>query len=132
MKAKKNSNSLSAAVERLRASKLKFDEEQYTAGERDGREWAVERAEAEELIRLAAWKNQCSRDWDAMFQSDDQSAYGPSQNLVFAIWPEHNGDREPAGEFWEGESGNEYPADEYLRGFANAAIEAWEEIEPQL
>src|SRR5262245_22751646 len=54
------------AIERLRASKEKYEEKDRTQGKADGREWASTKAEYAELVGLGRTKFYGS--WDDPFQ----------------------------------------------------------------
>jgi hypothetical protein len=129
---RKGSGNLSDVISRLRVSKRKFENEQYQEGHAAGQVWAKEEAEAEELIRLRDWKNQCGNDWDDSFRDDDQSAYGACERLVFHIWPEDDGDRGAVSDFWVQRGYEDYRRGDFVRGFADGALVIWNEVRDKI
>jgi hypothetical protein len=122
-------------INRLRASKKQFVNDQYQAGYDAGQEWAKDSADAGELILLRQWKNSAGNDWNACFATGENDAYGACEKFVFTIWPEHDGDRQMAKEFWENnasEGQSDHPEDTYVLGFAEGALAIWEEVEDQI
>ena len=53
---RKGPKDMKSAIERLRASKQRLDNEEYEAGFEAGQNWAMESAEAWELTNIAEWK----------------------------------------------------------------------------
>ena len=121
-------------IARLRASKARSAEDDYQEGFEEGRGWAMTRAEAAELEDLAAWREQAGLDWELHFDRTVSDAYSPGEILVFAISPERNGDREIAREFWEGNVSSPHLSlkSEFVRGFAEGALDLWKEVSDQL
>src|SRR5690242_13936777 len=88
-------------IRRLRESKRQAGEATYSDGRQAGREWAESSAEVDELERLEAFT---AEQWNDLFGEDTDwstSAYGPSEQFVFAIRPNVDGDRVEARTFWE-------------------------------
>jgi hypothetical protein len=99
-------------IDRLQTSKQASDEIDYLIGFAHGRGWAQNKAEAVELERLAA---STPDDWTC------------EDYLLGVLRPDEDIDGE-LGHFWDGVQGD-YPArPEFLRGFAEGAIAAWEEV----
>jgi hypothetical protein len=94
--AKKEQKGMDDIVTRLRASKRRVEDEHYQQGDATGREWVKDQAEADELMCLERWKAKIGWEWDRLF-TDDLVA----ELVVFAVWPEHDGDRGMANHFWE-------------------------------
>src|SRR5262249_28143611 len=109
---------MTEVIDRLRASKRKHASEQYQQGLEAGQHWARDEAEAEELIQLEKLRDRCWRDWEGFFVSGGHSAYGVAERFVFAIWPEENADRDAPQNYWEQRGFEDYPDDEFIRGFA--------------
>jgi hypothetical protein len=129
----KGPTDMNEVIERLRASKQKFESEQFTQGHEAGQEWAKDAAEAEELIQLGKLRDRCGwRDWDGFFATGDRDAYGASERFVFAIWPERDGERAAATDFWEQLGVEDVPSDEFVRGFAEGALSVWDQVKDQL
>jgi hypothetical protein len=122
------------AIARLRASKARFVEQEFKQGREAGRAWAMNRAEAAELERLAAFVERCGLDWDGLFDRAGTDAYSAGERIVFAILPEDDGDRGASHCFWEMNAGDPDLAmrPEFVRGFAEGAVELWDEIRDQL
>ena len=130
---RKGAKNVEDAIVRLRSSKQKFENEQYTQGNEAGKEWAKDEAEAEELIRLEQWRDGCTHgEWPDCFVTDGTSAWGASENFVFRIWPEEDGNRDAAQNFWEQRGAEGYPRDEFVRGFAEGALEIWGQVKGKL
>ena len=136
--ARKEVKAMADVVERLRASKRKSDNEEYQAGHKEGREWAEGHAEAAELERLKALRDQYEREptynWEWFFSGEGQSQFSVGQTLYFAINPvaEEDRDYSAAGEFWESVASTDDPDSEFVRGFADGAIDLWIEVQDQL
>jgi hypothetical protein len=134
--AKKEQKSMDDVITRLRASMRRVEDEQYRQGTQCGREWVEDRAEANDLIRLERWKARVGWEWDQLFSRDDQNnAYSMAELLVFEIWPEDDGDRSTAQSFWEEALGDDTSAvddPQFVKGFAEGALELWDEIKDKL
>lgn len=126
-------------ISRLRESKARMEEarleEAYAAGQR----WAEARAEAEELTRLEELEARHPRghhEWDLIWSTDGNSAYGPGESFVFTIRPETDGERGVVAEFWLEEAGigdtSLLSIDGYVRSFVEGALDVWDEVKDQL
>jgi hypothetical protein len=131
---RKGSGDMNDVVSRLRVSKRKLENEQFQAGIEAGRVWAKDEAEAGELIRLAEWRNAYpGTDWEVVFAADDRAAYCSAEHFVFGVWPENDGDRSAANDFWEPRGFEAtHPSGDYVRGFAEGALAIWHEVKDQL
>jgi hypothetical protein len=130
---RRGAKDMKEVIDRLRASKQKHENEQYNGGHEAGQEWARNEAEAGELIRLEKFHDACGpSDWGRFFWTSDRDAYGAAENLVFRIWPDDDRDRDAASNFWESQGHEEYPDDEFVRGFAEGALEIWDQVKNQL
>lgn len=133
---RKETKKMTDVIQRLRASRMKGDSESKRLGREAGQYWAKDRAEAHELERL---KRFCERgeieyggvlDWLAV----GNSAFPPGEVLFYAIFPEHDKDRDYSLEFWEKYSDGEDVAVDasFVAGFAEGAVAIWEQVESEL
>jgi hypothetical protein len=124
---------IASVTERLRASKREHLEKLHADGVNAGREWAAESAEAAELIRLANWKERAAGDWDDCFVDSEHRSNSAAEEFVSTVWPEDCGDSVDAREFWEsqGFDGRD-PEGEFVRGFAEGALEIWDAVESKI
>jgi hypothetical protein len=130
---KKGAKDMKEVVARLRASKSRVGDEQYNVGLEAGQEWASTEAEADELMRIGRWRGSVSGDeWDWQFATPENSAYGAGERFVFMVWPEHDGDRQMANEFWERQGYEEHPLDKFVHGFADGALAVWNQVRDQI
>jgi hypothetical protein len=119
-------------VQRLRASKLEYDEQQFQFGREAGCEWASKLASAEDLVRLSDFRDS-TRDWVSAFEPNGQPPYKVAEWFVLHVL---NAARKIAPEqFWENfrdseETGKVYPL--FVRGFAEGALEVWDAVKAQL
>ena len=117
-------------VSRLRRSEDSTQEDIKSEGFEVGRKWAAESAEAIELQRLETARAD-ERHWDAILTTCNMSAYAPCELLAFAIRPESEKDRDAAVDFWEFILGDDIDvtrSDDWLRGFAEAALSVWDSV----
>jgi hypothetical protein len=132
--AKRKVAGMEDVIARLRASKRSQPSEVYRGGHEAGRKWARADAEAIELKRLNTFQDECRGDaWHRFFDSEAaSSAFSPAELLVFVIQPENEADRRAAADFWEAVTGEKRSAlatrDEYIKGFAEGALELWDEV----
>ena len=112
----KRRQNMSIAIERLRVSKQKIDQEERTNGHTDGRKWAENDAEYAWLRRLA---------------DNSGSTYPPLVRLFRAIDPRDELDR---SELCQRCFGDDVPASEesYTKGFVEGAVELFEEVRDQI
>jgi hypothetical protein len=130
---RRGARDMKEVADRLRASKQKHESVQYNEGQEAGRQWAKDQAEAGELILLERWRDSCrSGEWSDCFATDGRSAYAASEHFVFRIWPESDGARGDAQNFWEQQGCEDHPQDEFVHGFADGALEVWDEVKDQL
>lgn len=127
-------------IERLRGSKQAALAEAYSNGQDYGREWAEKKAEWVELTRLAKLRDQQrpESNWEYFFDQDNGSAWGPGENLHHQIMGGDevygNPDRKEAAEFWEylGVPEEDQFDGEFMRGFADGAIDLFEMAKPKV
>lgn len=133
--AKKVKKNMDDVIQRLRASKTSSENELYQEGFEVGQQWAKEDAEAIELKRLQNLRDHLAMAWEGCFDPASQQTYNASQWVVFAIRPETDKDRHAAEEFWGDVLVDEFPKaeeDQFVRGFAEGALEVWAEVSPHL
>jgi hypothetical protein len=124
---------MASVTERLRASKKDHLKKLHADGVNAGTEWAAESAEAAELIQLATWKEQLAGDWDACFVDSEHRSNSAAADFVFTVWPEDDGDHVVASSFWEGQGfDGRDPEGEFVRGFAEGALEIWDAVESKI
>jgi hypothetical protein len=128
--AAKTEKTMGDAIQRLRASKLRGEDEAWTKGYEAGQEWARDEAEAEELDRLATLVGRVQHDRDFDWTSSD--AYGIANHVLAEISGEDRIDRRDSEEFWKAALGEKYPQGNILYGFACGASNFWNEIREKL
>jgi hypothetical protein len=130
--AKKEQKDMKDVITRLRASKRRVEDEHYHQGEKAGREWGESDAEVDELANLQRWYARLGRDVDAVFGDDAWGrAYSSAELIAFAAWPERDGDRSAAEEFWNqclGDDANLADDPQFVKGFVEGALELWDEV----
>jgi hypothetical protein len=107
---RKDQSNMDKVVERLRASKERVQEADFEAGKTAGAQWAKQSAEYDELERL--WK----------YAEDNQPE--DEATLRRLIDPDENRDWR---DFWE-LLGRENPSENYVIGFAEGAVEVFDEV----
>jgi hypothetical protein len=120
-----------AVVERLKKSVLDAEAEEYEQGKGVGRRWACESADGKALQRLERLHEGMGNDWWQLFR-DDLNHHTVAERLAFEIDPGTRGDTKAAHIFWERASGEAEPSAEYVRGFAEAALEVWGDVRSRL
>jgi len=116
---------------RLRASKRKSESGQYNEGFEAGKTWAMNRAEADELERLADLRDGNITNWDVLFDQYGGNAFGVAERMAFVILGD---DDEPgraeARDFCDGAIGEpiEKLSPGFVRGFVEGALEIWDEV----
>lgn len=131
---KKETTIMSSVVERMRAAKRRSDSQDFQDGFDTGQDWANGQGEPAELERLESLWERLSSDqqygWEWWFsQGDSESTFSELMDVLF---PTHQPDvEEMFGRYFdvipEGE-----PSGEYLRGFAEGALEVWVKVKSQL
>ncbi len=141
---KKENHEMSDVIERLRASKRESQGAEYQHGSSCGQDWARNWAEAVELERLERLHDERSDgrrscNWNDFFDSTVGTfRYSTAERLYFDIHPEVEEDWEQAREFWEvavghdGEAKALLESDDFLRGFAEGALDVWLAVKDQL
>ena len=127
---------MSDVVQRLRASKDAAGRESYKAGFETGKTWAQDAAKPKQFQNLEQLRDSCStsHEWGLQFDGESNSAYSTAERLAFGINPEMEGERNDAAGFWEIAVGDDAVAesnladDEFMRGFAEGALDVWGEV----
>jgi hypothetical protein len=109
------------------AANDQHESDDYSRGHDAGRQWAMEEAQADELIRLANWKEEAGNHSEDGLVLFGQSAREPQDDFIFTINPDTYGDRRESEAFWEWHSGMQCPSGEFVQGFAEGALEIWGE-----
>lgn len=141
--AQKQEKNMDDVVARLRASKHESDSQIYLDGKDAGEDWAKETASAAELKRLSRLREKLDHEpqygWEWFFDSSvNRGAFSPADHLAFAILGDDDDrDREDSTRFWETATGwDQYNSsltdDQFLRGFAEGALEIWEQVAAKL
>jgi hypothetical protein len=130
----KGTGNMTDVVNRLRVSKRKFVNQQYQEGHATGKKWAKDAAEAGELIRLNDMRDLAASAWNYWFTDQKGAAYSTAEFFVFQMWPEDDGDRSAAYNFWEQRGFDQFhqPKDDFVCGFAEGALSIWDEVKDQV
>lgn len=130
--AKKVKKNMDDVIQRLRASNQENEAQSYKEGFKAGQEWAKDYAEAADLKKLSKFREPLSsHEWELQFVNDD---YNPpvSDRFIKIVWPDADED----AEFWAGAIGEDfvYQADdgEFVHGFADGALNVWDEVKARL
>lgn len=120
-----------AVIERLRRSKQATMAHAYRDGIDFGRNWAETKAEWCELVRLTKYRKLQMGGWESLF-TNDHFGSAPGNVLYEAMTTISDGDK--ATDFWEslGISEEQMEEGEFMRGFAEAAIELFEIAESEI
>lgn len=134
--ARKGVKTMSDVVARLRASKQQHEDATFRRGVEAGEEWAKGHAEAAQLERLERLNESEHGDLRGVFLASETSAYGPGEHFYFLIEPEDTGSRTAARDFWSNWVSDDdfvLPSDpDFVRGFAEGALNVWFEVKDQL
>ncbi|WP_197528534.1 hypothetical protein [Aeoliella mucimassa] len=124
-------------VARLRKSLEGSEAELYREGRVEGFDWASKIAEAPQLKRLWKYRQDADEYWTAHFHEENSSIQwshlGPIGTVIAAIVSDDPEEVEPneISEFFDDAIGEEnvtlYDEGEFMRGFFEGAIEAWEQ-----
>ena len=117
---KRSAGKMNAVIERLRASKHASEDADLVAGHAAGREWAMNRAEYDELRRVAAVE-------------EPPTGYEWAWVVACAALGDSRPDSSECRAFWESVSGDDTEVPEaYAQGVAEGAREVFEEVEDEL
>jgi hypothetical protein len=128
----KDGGKMLKAIERLRALDKEGEKDATTYGMKAGRDWVCEAAKPSELRRL---ERMTGEEFEAILTRDRRAAFCIAEKLAFVMLPDEDQDRDGASDFWSRAMRGTAPEDlddVFLRGFVSGALEAWEEIKPQL
>jgi len=130
------SKDIAKVVDRLRASKRQQEAAGHAEGFGLGRQWAENKASPVELERLAeARESQSEDEWGSNFEScsTSEDRYGPGYVLFFTMNPDE--DNTAAVDFWTNvlfdPHSNKPWEGAFVRGFAEGALEVWDEVKDQ-
>ena len=113
------------AIARLRESKKVHISQERESGMQAGRHWALQNAEYGELYNLAE-RRECSMNWETYFSSETRTV---AINAFFSIIkPE--GSQYSTRELFGVEEEVVTPA--YVQGFAEGALQAWNEVKDRI
>src|SRR5205085_633707 len=117
---RKDHSDMENVIERLRASKERFEDRQLEAGKEVGRKWATSEAEYHELKAVGDFD---ADSWPHEVQQD---------TLGRLIDPDGETSPEEWAEFWDTHYGRGKPSSAFIRGFIDGATEIYDEIAEQL
>jgi hypothetical protein len=101
--------------------------DEYPIGHEAGRLWALREAESRELIRLKKAKDDAGDQWADCFLDYEPPAYAPREHFVFTIKAESDSDPQMIREFWWRHYQELDPSAEFVHGFADGALEIYEQ-----
>lgn len=136
--ATKEKKDMSDVIARLRESKRQSSSAAYKEGFECGQAWVEDYAESDQLDKLQCLFEERRSDsytWEDYFNSNcGSSAYTVAERLAFVIEPQSDGDSSEAAFFWEGVAGDDAPLDkdDWVRGFAEGALDIWGRVKDQL
>jgi hypothetical protein len=117
---RKGSTDVDQVVERLRASKERYEDRQLASGKEVGAKWAKTEAEYYELVAVAE------------FDPDEYPKELDRDSLQWLIDPDGETDPRTWHEFWDTHYGRGKPSEAFIRGFVEGATEIYDEIAEQL
>ncbi len=143
--AQKEEKDMEDVIARLRASKAESDSKLYRDGFKLGESWARDHASVAELKQLAKLRDSVDdSDWEGQFHTQEGDAFSAADHLAFTIINE-DGElgrgsycgREDSTQFWERATGlDQYDSnlsdDEFLKGFAEGALDVWDQVKSQI
>jgi hypothetical protein len=122
----------------LKAAQELEANEDYQDGLEAGRRWAKDDATPKQLRRISNYVNadHGSVDWWDVDSPHWRAPFGATDVFVFKAWPDRNGDRHAAADFWEtalGEDARHRIEDaDFFRGFGEGVAEIWGQGEDKL
>lgn len=118
------------AIARLRSSRRDAQHGEHGRGEIAGRQWAMTKAEWGQLEALEEMFGHCDdAEWEGFFSTDD--AVGFQGLFVRGISPDEWPDRSECEEFWETWV-EDAPCEGFVRGFAEGALDFFQEAKDQM
>jgi hypothetical protein len=124
---RKQNRVMNNVVQRLRASRIATEDKDYRAGQSPGVRWAQASATWAELDNLAQALEE-PRYWDGVPSAPDSW----SDVLLHSIDPVRFEDPGEAEEFWQEWGSGRSLTREYLRGFADGAVEVFRQVESRV
>ena len=138
----KEVKAMAGMIERLRASKERAISENYTAGRNAGEEWAEKAAEFAELQRLEKFMVEDQQRGGQLLATSESSNFTSGDVLASAVMTTAEANQqatpEEIEEFWDiaigpGEEQEEQRAnDDFVRGFADGALSAFNRVKSHL
>jgi hypothetical protein len=136
----KKEKNMEDVIARLKASKQKSGGKLFAAGQKLGYAWARDVASARQLARLGSFCEQCGFQgprWESQFARRDSGAFNAADRLAFVILGDVGNRRQESTVFWDEAIGlDQYKSDltnaEFLRGFAEGALDVWEQVESKI
>jgi hypothetical protein len=116
----KDRSDMEHVIERLRASKERYEDKELAAGKEVGTKWAKTEAEYFELVAVASF------DPSARDREPDRDT------LQWLIDPDGETGSREWGEFWENYYGRGEPSEAFIRGFIEGATEVYDTVAEQL
>lgn len=125
---KRNEGDMQAAIQRLRADKMKMQSETHKEGFAAGFNWAKSDAAYDELERLVSYEH-----IDQLFETGPSDAFSAGEHLASIIAGDESTDRQTADRFWANldANGKQY-VDEFVEGFIEGANDFFEKVADQL
>ena len=130
---KRGARNMRDVIARMRALKYKRGRGDRSRGREAGIVWAKNAAEPDQLERLDDLINSAGEDY---FAEDPDQDYTPAERFYYeVIEPDHEGKRRIAMEWWlrnfasTGEAG---PLSSDVEGFAEGAMEVWQQVRDEL
>lgn len=134
----KEKKTMTDVVQRLKGLKIKSEDAAFKDGFQTGQQWAKEKADPDQLAKL----DECrSTDFleDFIFKENDGDAFGPNEYLARLLSDEPEPTRSSCVAFWEEILGDPAGKDmkkrfnvSWLRGFAEGALQVWDEVKDQI
>jgi hypothetical protein len=137
--AEKKEKLMDDVIDRLRASKRESESREYKTGLEVGREWAKNRADADELERLAFVRSRLNdRDWHRSLQKGMGHKLMPGERLALTIIGNEVG--KPTQhelikkweEIVEDHIGDRCLQADFVRGVADGALEVWNAVKDHI
>jgi hypothetical protein len=128
---------LHEVIERLRASKAQLQNGDFREGRIAGRKWAEKHADARQLLRLARWRDRTGHAWEDCFITVRGQAFCAGEIFAGTIIGE-DANRQSMRDFWTSALPNydkrhgRYTNDDFVRGFAEGALDVWDRVKDKL
>jgi hypothetical protein len=121
-------------IDRLRASKIEAETEDYRGGYAIGEEWAKNHAEVRDLRNLDTCRAE-TKDWRYAWETAEGDRLTGGERLAAAMLGGiANCDRPELDQLWEANFGARCTArdGEFVRGVADGALAVWDAVKGQL